>query len=62
MAVESPVLFNDYWTYLRDSMGSTHLNPNDKQIHNAYKMRTALQAQGYCDKALCGIIGCAQQE
>lgn len=62
MAVENPVLYNDFWTYLRDTMGSTHLNPSDKQIHNAYKMRTALQAQGYCEKALCGVIGCAQQE
>lgn len=62
MAVEAPVLYNGFWVYLRDSMGSTHLNPNDKQIHNAYQMRTALLLQGYCDKALAGIIGCAQQE
>ena len=62
MAVEDPVLYNDWWVYLRDSMGSTHLNPNDKQIHNAYKLRTALQAQGYCEKALCGVIGAVQQE
>lgn len=62
MAVESPVLYNGYWVYLRDSMGSTHLNPSDKQITNAYNMRTALQAQGYCPKAIAGVIGCAQQE
>lgn len=62
MAVEAPVLYNDFWVYLRDSMGSTYLNPNDKQIHNAYSMRTALLLQGYCEKAVAGIIGCAQQE
>lgn len=62
MAVQDPVLYNDWWTYLRDDMGSTHLNPSDKQIHNAYKMRTALQSQGYCEKALCGMIGAVQQE
>lgn len=62
MAVQDPVLYNDYWTYLRDSMGSTYLNPNSKQIHNAYKIRTALQAQGYCETAIAGIIGNAQVE
>lgn len=62
MAVENPVLYNGWWVYLRDTMGSTHLSPNDKQIHNAYKMRTALQAQGYCDKAIAGVIGNAQVE
>lgn len=62
MAVDPPVLYNGWWVYLRDDMGSTHLNPNDKQIHNAYKMRSALQAQGYCDKAIAGVIGNAQVE
>ena len=66
MAVQDPVLYNDWWVYLRDMIrspwGSVHLNPSDLQIHNAYKMRSALQAQGYCDKALAGVIGSAQQE
>ena len=66
MAVAAPVLYAGYWTYLRDMIvspyGSSHLNPSDLQIANAYKMRAALQAQGYCDNALCGIIGAAQQE
>ena len=62
MPVQAPELYNGWWVYLRDNMGSTHLNPNDKQITNAYKMRSYLQAQGYCDKAIAGIIGCAQQE
>ena len=66
MAVQDPVLYNDWWVYLRDMIrspwGSVHLNPSDLQIHNAYKMRSALQAQGYCDKAVAGVIGSAQQE
>lgn len=62
MPVQSPVLYNGWWVYLRDNMGSTHLNPNDKQIVNAYNMRTALRTQGYCDKAIAGVIGCAQHE
>lgn len=66
MAVSPPVLYNDWWVYLRDmtggTYGSSHLNPSEYQIHNAYKFRSALQAQGYCEKALCGVIGASQQE
>lgn len=66
MAVQNPVLYNGWWVYLRDMIqnpwGSVHLNPSTLQIHNAYKMRTALKAQGYCDKAVAGVIGSAQQE
>lgn len=65
MAVEDPVLYNDWWVYLRDSMGSTlstQTPPTEKQIHNAYKMRTALQQQGYDATAIAGVIGNAQTE
>lgn len=66
MAANPPVLINGWWVYLRDMVGGTygssHLNPSDYQINNAYKMRTALQSQGYCDKAIAGVIGCAQVE
>ena len=62
LAVQDPVLVNNWWVYLRPSMGSTHLNPNDKQIHNAYMMRDALRIQGYDDKAIAGVIGNAQTE
>lgn len=61
MAVEPPVLYNNYWVYLRE-MGSSHLNPTDEQTHNAYMMRAELQLQGYDDKAIAGIIGNAQVE
>lgn len=61
MAVEAPVLYNDWWVYLR-VMGSTLLNPTDEQIHNAYKLRAGLQAQGYDDTAIAGVIGNAQTE
>ena len=67
MAVDAPVLYNDWWVYLRDMVGGTYgeaygNNPSTYQIHNAYKMRAALQAQGYCDKAIAGVIGNAQVE
>ena len=65
MAVDAPVLYNDWWVYLRDltpPLGYTHLTPTSMQIHNAYKMRSALQAQGYDDKAIAGVIGNAQKE
>lgn len=62
MAVDSPVLVNDWWVYLRFSMGSTHLNPSDKQIHNATKIYNALIAQGYSSVAACGILGNMQTE
>ena len=66
MAVADPELYNDYWVYMRDMIrqpwGSVHLNPTDYQIHNAYRMRAALKAQGYDDKAIAGVIGNAQVE
>lgn len=62
MAVDSPVLINDWWVYLRDSMGSSHLNPNDYQIHNATKIWNELKAQGYSDAAAAGILGNMQTE
>ena len=66
MAVSPPVLFNDWWVYLRvirsGHYGSTYLNPSDIQVHNAYKMRAALQVQGYDEKAIAGVIGNAQVE
>lgn len=66
MAVADPELYNNYWVYMRDMIrspwGSVHLNPTDYQIHNAYRMREALKAQGYDDKAIAGVIGNAQVE
>lgn len=66
MAADPPVLIDDWWIYLRDMVGGTygssHLNPSDYQTHNAYMMRAALQAQGYDDKAIAGVIGNAQVE
>lgn len=62
MAVDSPVLYNGYWVYLRYSMGSTHLNPNAKQITNATKIYNNLISQGYTKQAACGILGNMQTE
>ena len=62
MAVDAPVLYNDYWVYLRYSLGSTHLNPNDKQKHNAEKIYAELLNQGYTSIAACAILGNMQTE
>lgn len=62
MAVDAPVLYNDYWVYLRYSMGSTYLNPSDKQKHNAEKIYQNLLAQGYNSQSACGILGNMQTE
>ena len=66
MAADPPVLVDGWYVYLRDMVGGTygssHLNPSEYQTVNAYRMRTELQNQGYCEKAIAGIIGCAQVE
>ena len=62
MAVDNPVLYNDYWVYLRFSMGSTHLNPSEKQVHNAELIYNNLINQGYTSQAAAGIIGNMQTE
>lgn len=61
MAVDPPVLYNGWYVYTR-VLGSTYLSPTTEQINNAYKLRTMLQLQGYCERAIAGIIGCAQVE
>lgn len=62
MAVDAPVLYNNWWVYLRYDIGSTYLNPNDMQVHNAYLIRAALKQQGYTDVSIAGIIGNWQVE
>lgn len=61
MAVQSPVLVGGYWTYLR-IMGSTHLNPTDRQIHNAYQFRSAMLSDGWSELAIAGMLGNIQVE
>lgn len=62
MAVDAPVLYNNWWVYLRYDIGSTYLNPNDMQVHNAYLIRAALKQQGYTDVSIAGILGNWQVE
>lgn len=66
MAVDSPVLINDWYVGLRaygqGSLGSTHLNPSPEQIHNATKIWNELKAQGYSDAAAAGVLGNMQAE
>lgn len=61
MAVDDPIFFNNWWVYLREMYPSAG-TPSDKQIWNAYKIRTALRSQGYGDKAIAGICGNAWAE
>ena len=62
MAVQDPVLVNGWWVYLRDSMGSTHLNPSDKQIHNARVFRNQMLGYGWSELAIAGMLGNIQHE
>lgn len=66
MPAEPPVLINNWWVYLRamvgGTYGSSHLNPSPYQVHNAYRMRAALQQQGYDEISIAGVIGNAQVE
>lgn len=62
MAVQDPVLINGWWVYLRDSMGSTHLNPSAKQIHNAYRFRANMLNYGWSELAIAGMLGNIQHE
>ena len=62
MAVDNPVLYNNYWSYLRDSMGSAYGTPNDKQKHNAEVIYNLLRVFGYTQAAACGILGNMQLE
>lgn len=61
MALDPPIKYNDFWTYLRP-MGSTLLNPTKQQIWNAYKFREGLKALGYDDTAIAGVLGNSQVE
>lgn len=62
MAVDAPILFNDAWCYLRDSMGYSHGAASDEQRHNADMFYNALRVFGYSHAAACGIIGNMQTE
>lgn len=58
----SAAKYNNWWVYLSYKMGSTHLNPNEKQIWNAHRVYNELISQGYNRAAACGIIGNMQLE
>ena len=61
MAVDAPVLYNNCWVYLRDSMGSTS-GGADKQKHNAELFYNLLRVFGYTQSAACGVLGNMQVE
>lgn len=62
MAVDSPVLYNGCWVYLRDSLGPNYGSANDMQKHNAEKFYDLLRVFGYSHIAACGILGNMQTE
>ena len=62
MAVDSPVLYNNAWVYLRDSMGQSYGGASDKQQHNAELFYNLLRVFGYSHTAACGILGNMQTE
>lgn len=62
MAVDQPVLYNNVWVYLRDSMGLSYGGANDKQKHNAEVFYNLLRVFGYSHQSACGILGNMQTE
>ena len=62
MAVDSPVLYNGCWVYLRDSLGPSYGSANDRQKTNAEKIYDLLRVFGYSHIAACGILGNMQTE
>ena len=61
MAVDAPVLYNNAWVYLRDTLGSQS-GGADKQKHNAELFYNLLRVLGYTQEAACGVLGNMQVE
>ena len=62
MPVDAPILYNNFWVYLRDSMGPAYGTPNTQQVHNAEIIYSMLRVFGYTANAACGILGNMQTE
>lgn len=61
MAVDSPVLYNNAWVYLRDTMG-TQADGTAKMQHNAELFYNILRVFGYSLPAAAGVLGNIQIE
>ena len=61
MAVDSPVLYNNAWVYLRDTMG-TQADGAAKMQHNAELFYNILRVFGYSLPAAAGVLGNIQVE
>lgn len=61
MAVDSPVLYNNAWVYLRDTMG-TQADGTAKMQHNAELFYNILRVFGYSLPAAAGVLGNIQVE
>ena len=55
MAVDSPVLYNNAWVYLRDTMG-TQADGTAKMQHNAELFYNILRVFGYSLPAAAGVL------
>lgn len=62
MAVDSPVVYNGAWVYLRDHLGPNYGGANDRQKQNATLIYNQLRVFGYSHVAACGILGNMQTE
>lgn len=66
----SAAKYNNWWITLSFKLGSTHLNPSDKQVWNAHRIYRILTSNipvngftyGYSRAAACGILGNMQTE
>ena len=61
MAVDSPVLYNNAWVYLRDTMGSLS-DGTAKMQNNAALLYNILRVFGYSLPAAAGVLGNIQIE
>ena len=64
MAFSTPEVYNDWYcaTFIKYFGSSNAADSNDYQIHNAYKIKTGLENQGYSLLALSAVIGNFQRE
>lgn len=63
MAVADPEVVNGWYVGTRyNSLGSSHLNPSEMQISNAYKFKAEMNSYGFSDLAVAGMLGNIQTE
>lgn len=61
MAVDAPIYYKGYWTYLR-VLDNPYGTPTTRQTQNAERIYNVLRVFGYSHAAACGILGNMQTE